>query len=300
MREATVKYLLILLTIVLFVVFGGSLAWLSQQTQLSTQEGFGFFLLLSYAAGLSMIVLPCTLPLVFVIMPLAAGKGYVKGFTMALLFGLGITITLTIYGIVLGWLGKTLGLSRGAAWVLPVIGVLAYVFGLSEMGSFRLRIPSLSMPQFVQRGGDYWKSLTMGLVLGNVGVACPNPLFYVLLAYMATLANPLSSASIAFVHGLGRATPLILMAILAILGVEAGRFIATKRIAIEKWTGFGLLVFGAFAIVAWLFDLRGFWIAQTPPLLGPWAAFLALSLVPALIMWWRIRQSREVYEQHPE
>ena len=128
------KFILIGVAIVLFIVFGSSLAWLSGQTELATQEGFTFFLILAYAAGLSMIVLPCTLPLVFVIMPLTAGKGHKRGFIMALLFGLGITITLTIYGVVLGYLGKTLGLSRGSALVLPIIGILAYVFGLSEMG----------------------------------------------------------------------------------------------------------------------------------------------------------------------
>ena len=52
-------------------------------------------LALAYAAGLSMIFLPCTLPLVFVIVPLSTGKGYKKGLFIALLFGLGITLTLT-------------------------------------------------------------------------------------------------------------------------------------------------------------------------------------------------------------
>lgn len=284
------RTLLIILSILLFIIFGGSLAWLSQQTALAT-GGFGFFLLLAYAAGMSMIILPCTLPLLFVIIPLASGKGYKKGFLMALLFSLGVTLTLTMYGFILGWFGQFFGLSRGISGAVPaptillIIGVLAYIFGLSEIGVLRLQIPSLGLPQCIQNRNDYLKSLFMGLVLGNAGVACPNPLFYVLLIYIAGLANPFSGAALGFVHGLGRATPILLLTVLAILGIQGGRFLVEKRVAIEKVTGYGLLVFGAFLLVSWIFNVPGWWIAATPPNLIHWLSFLVLSLLPLLILY---------------
>jgi cytochrome c-type biogenesis protein len=37
------------------------------------------WLIIAYLAGLSMIILPCTLPLVFIIIPLSMGKGGKKG-----------------------------------------------------------------------------------------------------------------------------------------------------------------------------------------------------------------------------
>lgn len=289
MTEQRGRLILVLLSISLVVLFGGSLAWLSQQTALTTGS-FGFFLFLAYAAGMSMIILPCTLPLLFVIIPLAAGKGYWKGFWMAALFGLGVTFTLTLYGLVFGWVGQFFGLSRSisgavlAPVVLLVIGALAYLFGLSELGLLTLHIPSLGLPRFIQRRGDYGKSLLMGLVLGNAGVACPNPLFYVLLVYIAGLANPFSGAALGFVHGLGRATPILLLTLLAILGVQGARFLIEKRFAIERVTGYALLVFGAFLLVSWLFRVPGWWIFATPPHLGQWATFLALSLAPLLAL----------------
>lgn len=295
MTEQRGKLPLVLLSIGLFVLFGGSLAWLSQQTTLATGS-FSFFLFLAYAAGMSMIILPCTLPLLFVIIPLAAGKGHGKGFWMAVLFGLGITFTLTLYGFVFGWAGQFFGLSRGisgavsAPAILLSIGALAYLFGLSELGLLTLRMPSLGLPQFIQRRGDYAKSLLMGLVLGNAGVACPNPLFYVLLVYIAGLANPFSGAALGFVHGLGRATPILLLTLLAILGVQGARFLVEKRVAIEKVTGYALLVFGAFLLVSWLFQVPGWWIFATPPRLGQWTTFLALSLAPLLAL--RLKRTR--------
>ena len=43
------------------------------------------------------VVLPCTLPLVFIIVPLAMSAGDAKkGLIMAVLFGAGLTITLSI------------------------------------------------------------------------------------------------------------------------------------------------------------------------------------------------------------
>ena len=291
------------MSIVLFVVFGGSLAWLAQQTNIEA-GGFGFFLFLAYAAGLSMIILPCTLPLVFVIIPFASGKGYKKGFLMALLFGLGITATLTVYGLVFGWAGQFFGLDRQisgaipAPIVLPIIAVLAYLFGLSEIGALKLRVPSFGLPQFIQRQNDYLRSLFMGLVLGNAGVACPNPLFYVLLIYITGLADPLSGAALGFAHGLGRATPVFLLTILAILGIQGARFLVEKRIAMEKVTGYALLVFGAFLLVGWIFDVRGWWINQAPPDLAQWAVFLALSAIPlAVAAWKRKAQSSDMPHQ---
>ncbi len=283
MIEEKQKISLVALSIALFVIIGLSLAWLSQQTALAEEPGFLFIAFLAFAAGLSMIVLPCTLPLAFVIIPLCAGKGYKKGFTMALLFGLGLTITITIYGIILASIGSYFGLSRGSLILFLIIGAFAYLFGLSELRLLNLKFPHARLPGFVQKGGDYWKSFGTGLILGNVGIACPNPLFYVLLVYIAALPDPFTGGFVALLHGLGRATPLILMAVLAILGIETTRFIVEKRIAIEKLTGYGLVIFGAFVLTAWLFKTPGLWIAQIPPNIWAWTTFILLSILPALI-----------------
>jgi len=103
----------------------------------------------AYVVGLSMIVLPCTLPLAFVIVPLAMGKTPKKGFLMSLFFGLGLAITLSLYGLFVAIIGKSIGLdqaigSAGAvSRILFIIGGLAaFVFGLSELGLIRFKIPS--------------------------------------------------------------------------------------------------------------------------------------------------------------
>lgn len=270
----------------LFTIFVFGLLWLAGVREQAAAGGtFGFMALLAFAAGLSMIVLPCTLPLVFIIVPLAAGREYIKGFSMALLFGLGLTITITAYGIAMAYLGQIFGIAAATPWLLLLAGLAAYIFGLSELNLFSLRLPFLAtiMPAVIQKRGDYVKSFSLGLLLGNAGIGCPNPLFYVLLLYIAGTADIGSGAILGFIHGVGRALPIILLTILAMLGFQATRVLSEKRLAIEKVTAWLLILIGAFLIPAGLFNLRGWWIAATPINMQALILAAVLLVFPILI-----------------
>lgn len=213
----------------------------------------------SYAVGLSMIVLPCTLPLAFVIVPLAMGKKPKKGLLMALLFGLGLSITLSLYGLFIAIIGKTLGLDAavGQATVFSRIlfiigGLAAFIFGLSELKLIKFTVPSYSgaYPAFINHQKDYLKAFFLGLFLGNAGVGCPNPLFYVLLGYIATLGSLSQGWWLGFIHGVGRATPLVFLAILGMLGVNAVTVISRKEKIVKKVSGWALVALGAFIIIS--------------------------------------------------
>jgi len=207
-------------------------------------------LALAYTSGLSMIVLPCTLPAVFVIVPLSLGRGYRRGFLMALLFGLGLTVTITAYGVVVASLGKILYLDRVTLLMWLIAGVAAYLFGLSELGLIPWRVPSYGgpLPGHIEQRGDHWKAFGMGLLLGNAGIGCPNPAFYVLLTYIAGSGSMGTGLAYGLVHGIGRATPLLALSILAILGVNATGWLLEKRERVERLVGWGLIGFASFLI----------------------------------------------------
>lgn len=208
------------------------------------------WLIIAYVAGLSMIILPCTLPLVFIIVPLSMGQGYKKGLSMALLFGAGLTLTIAAYGIGVAALGETASLDQVTTIMFLIAGIAAFVFGLSQLKLIHLKMPAYSgTPKFIQNRGDYSKSFFMGLLLGNAGVGCPNPLFYWLLIYIAGAGSIEIGASLGLVHGVGRAIPLIFLSVLAILGVSVTKGLTTKREKIEKATGWMLIVIGAFLII---------------------------------------------------
>jgi len=319
------KKSMVVISFALFsLIFVGSIFSLTNEVIVENQDAtYLSWLVIAYVAGLSMIVLPCTLPLVFIIVPLSIGQGYKKGLSMALLFGAGLVITITAYGLGIASLGQTASLDQISTIMFLIAGIAAFVFGLSQLKLIKLRMPSYSgTPKFIQNRGDYSKSFFMGLLLGNAGVGCPNPLFYWLLIYIAGTGSLEIGASLGVVHGVGRAIPLILMSTLAILGINATKSLTTRRSSIEKATGVMLIVIGAFLIINGLpeghewyeetFVHKGFnEIIELTPLPAEfemdehehegdgevsqgYIPILLVSLIAIPIIWYLVQRKREV------
>ena len=182
------KFLIVVIFVLFSLIFVGGMFAISSDTAINAGQKLSYpsWLIISYVAGLSMIILPCTLPLVFIIIPLSMGKGGKKGLSMAVLFGAGLVITIMFYGLGIGVLGQTADLDQISVYMFLIAGLAAFLFGLSQLKILALRLPAYSgTPKFIQNRGDYSKSFFMGLLLGNAGVGCPNPMFYWLLIFLA-------------------------------------------------------------------------------------------------------------------
>ena len=254
-ETTSIKKISVITAFALFsLVFVGIVFALTSDLNVSAtnQESISYigWLTIAYVAGLSMIVLPCTLPLVFIIVPITLNQNRRKGLLMAMLFGIGLVTTITAYGIGVSEFGKVASLDQISFTMFLIAGIAAFVFGLSQLKLLNLKMPSYSgTPKIIQKRGDYTKSFFMGLLLGNAGVGCPNPLFYWLLIHIAGIGSLEVGASLGLVHGVGRDIPVILMAVLAILGINATKSLTGKRETIEKLTGWMLIVIGAFLII---------------------------------------------------
>src|SRR3989338_3913636 len=245
--------------VILAAIFGYGLNWV-----FNVIPDQAPFLLFSYAVGLTMIFLPCTLPLAFVIVPLSMGKAPRKGIGMALAFSLGVIITLSIYGMLIGVLGNVLGIAR-VEMAKNILYALAGLFGitiaLGELGLINFKMPMYSGggPGFIQKQGDYLKAMLLGLFLGNIGVGCPNPLFNaVILPQIIVEASAWRGFLIMFIHALGRITPLLLLAFLAILGVNATGFLVKHKEKVGKATAWAMVFVGGFLFVIGAFGHDGY------------------------------------------
>ncbi len=246
-KKTLVYACLILFSIIFLGIVFGLTSKINTET---TDQSYSAWLVISYLAGLSMIILPCTMPFAFIVVPMVMNKGYKKGFATSLLFGAGMTVTLTLYGTVLGYLGKATGLDQIYNILMLVAGIISYVYGLHRLKLINIHMPSYSgIPKFVQKGGDYSKPYFMGMLVGNAGVGCTNPLFYMMLFYIMGTGSPEIGASLGFVHGIGRAIPLILVAILAMLGFNPLAGLAAKRDKLESISGILLVIIGSFFII---------------------------------------------------
>jgi len=182
---------------------------------------------------------------------------------MAVLFSVGLIITLSLYGVAVAFLGKSIGLMRVSQILYVLAGIFAFVFGLAELKLIRFHMPAYSkMPQFIQNRPDYFKALLLGLFLGNAGIGCPNPATYIILTHIAATGNVLYGVALQAVNGIGRALPLIALSILGILGVNATKTLLKKKKTITKATGWGLIIFGAVIIVWGVYG--HYWFLNTP------------------------------------
>ena len=258
-----------LIALVVLMIFGFFWAFLGQSDIAGlTSGGLGWYLF-SYAMGLTMIVLPCTLPLAFVIVPMVLKKGAGKGFGLALSFGLGVAITLSLYGLVAAIIGKTAiaglqtPLETVKNWVYFIAGIFAYLFALSEVGLLKFHMPTYkgAAPAFIQKQGDYLKALLLGLFLGNIGVGCPHPATPLILTEIASSGDLFYGWSLFLVHALGRVIPLLILALLAILGVSALSWLVAKKDKLERATGWAMVFVAGFILTLGLFT-HAWWTAS--------------------------------------
>lgn len=252
-----------LLGLIFIFIFG--LLWLFFLAP-ARPEGLGWFFF-AFATGLSMIVLPCTLPLAFVIVPMSMGKGFAKGITTALSFGAGIALTLSFYGVAAAALGGiaiselNTPLETVKNYVYAIAGIVVYLFALGEIGLLKFRMPSYtgSAPAFIQKQGNFIKPFLLGMFLGNIGVGCPHPATPLLLIEIASSGDVLYGWLLFLIHAIGRVIPLLILAILAIMGVNGLNWLVAKKDKIEKGTGWAMVFVAGFIFTLGFFT-HDWWV----------------------------------------
>ncbi len=234
------------LAIILFVfIVVGILTYLTNFSNHTI--GFSF----SYLAGLSMLFLPSTLPLVFFIAPITMNEAPKKGITMALFFGAGMLITSTVYEAALIYAGGAMDVLMATVIAVIVGGGWVYVLGLSEIGLVKMNIPGLS--HTAQKHADYLKVFLMGFSLASVTFWFQNPIFYFLHMGIKDTVGAFTGGSIAIAYDLGKATALIFITTLGIIIINATSGIKKVIIkpdigSVTKVTDWGLLFVGAFLL----------------------------------------------------
>jgi len=173
-----------------------------------------------------------------------------RGVALALLFGAGLTVTLTVWGVAIGSLGGFFGLREIARYLSLLGGAVAYVLGLRTLAL--LRFPLLSgsaqLPRALHGRSEYLGAFALGLLLGNMGLCCPDPVFLSMIPFLAARDRIMDSAVLAAAYGLGRATPLVAVVMLASAGVDSLQLVTRHKQAFDRALGWGLVAIGTLMV----------------------------------------------------
>jgi len=181
------------------------------------------FMLTAFGFGLAALFTPCCFPMIPITVsfflnqsaPDSAGRKS-SGWVQALVFCLGIIVLFTGLGFLVTAVAGPFGVVQlgSSPWVNGFIAIVFFVFGLSLLGAFELRLPSglLTRLDRASRGGGYAGALLMGLTFSLTSCACVGPIVGPLLiaSVQSKGAQPVLGM-LAFATGL--AAPFFLLAL---------------------------------------------------------------------------------------
>ena len=182
-------------------------------------------------------------------MPLCERRQRARAITLALLFGLGLTVTFAVWGVAIAGIGGFLGLREVARYLSILGGAVAYVLGLGTLGLLGIHLPcgSVQLPAVLQGKSEYAGALALGMLFGNMGLCCPDPVFLSMIPFIAA-GQVTDGGMMAAAYGLGRATPLVALVVLASTGVDSFQIAVRHRRALDRVVGWSLVAVGTFML----------------------------------------------------
>ena len=161
-----------------------------------------------FIAGILLSFTPCVFPMVPITLSIIGARGEtnpMKGFSLSLVYVLGMALTYAVLGLVAASTGAIFGsIMQSTAFVLVVISIFV-VLALGMFGMFELQVPS-SMAvklQGVGGGGGYVGIFLMGIMAGLIASPCVGPVLVGLLVYIAQTGNALLGFTLLFTLALG-------------------------------------------------------------------------------------------------
>ncbi|MFQ5599437.1 MAG: protein-disulfide reductase DsbD family protein, partial [Candidatus Krumholzibacteriia bacterium] len=209
-------------------------------------RGLFWLLLLAFGAGLATSLTPCVYPMIPITIGIIGARSAgsrTKGFSLSLMYVLGIAVTYSTLGTTAAITGRLFGSVLQSTWVVGFVALVFVVMAMSMFGAFELQVPAGFAGRLNRtQGSGYPGSFLLGLIAGIVASPCVGPVLVGLLAWVGQTGNALIgfSAFFAFALGLG--------VLFVVLGTFTGLIASMPKsgswmIAVK--TLFGLLMLGA-------------------------------------------------------
>jgi len=184
-------------------------------------KGLLQLVLLSVAAGIFALLMPCTYPLIPITISFfskQAEQRHGNVVPLALAYGGGIAAIFTLIGLVIGAgfaAADSVANLANVAWLNLLFALLFLIFGLSLLGLFEIRLPSAfdNLAAKASGTGGYLSVFAMGLTLVVTSFTCTAPFVGSLLVFAAK-GGQLNAAVICMaVFGLTMAIPFVILSL---------------------------------------------------------------------------------------
>lgn len=303
----SLKTIVVLFLAISVVSIGIILAWVHILSPFAgsdiIQSGW---LVFAFVSGLTMIVLPCSLPMALVVVSYSRGSSRWIGMSTALAFGLGVSTILVIYGIFAALAGSAaLSLANMQTgdiknWIYFIGGCFGYIIALSEIGvlKFTKRPFAVAISQYIQKTDIHKKAFFLGLFLGNIVIGFPYPAAPLLFLESASSGDVIYGGLLFFTHALGRIIPIIFLSLLAILGARHLDWFFVRKEKIASMNGWAMLLFSAFILTLGLFGYTWSATLSTQGIFYQylvWGSWLLPFLLLVPVWWFYLNERQRVF-----
>ncbi|MBJ7538114.1 protein-disulfide reductase DsbD [Marinomonas sp. C1424] len=231
-----------------------------QSSQTSGEEGQLVKLLLNgdrvwvlltfFLLGLGLTFTPCVLPMIPILAGIIAGQsGNItakKGFFLSLSYVLGMSVSYSAAGVLVGVFGAQLNLQ--ALFQTPVVliafSLIFVLLSLSMFGFYELQLP-MSLRDRLDRlsqksiGGPYIGVGIMGAISALIVSPCVSAPLAGALIYISTTGDAVLGGSVLFVMSLGMGVPLLLV------GLGGGKYLPKAGMwMMQVKAAFGVVLLG--------------------------------------------------------
>ncbi|MEI7903953.1 MAG: cytochrome c biogenesis protein CcdA [Candidatus Firestonebacteria bacterium] len=224
---------------------------LVESLRAALEQGSWIVYFLSLAGGIMVSFEPCIytmLPITVTFIATQSGGSKFKGFTLSLVYVLGLALIYTVLGAVASLTGSYFGSISTKPLPNIIMGGVCILLSLSMFDVY-----SLQMPAWVNNlankkiGSGFVTIFFLGLISGLVVGPCTGAVLGTLLIYVGKSGNVLFGTTLLFVFSLGMGLLLIAA------GTFAGILMALPRAGawmekIRKVMGFILLIIGGYFI----------------------------------------------------
>ncbi|MDJ0908511.1 MAG: protein-disulfide reductase DsbD [Woeseiaceae bacterium] len=208
---------------------------------------------LFFVAGLGLAFTPCVLPMIPILSGIIAGAGdnvtSTRGFMLAFIYVLGMSLVYTLIGVIAGFAGEGMGAVLQQPVILSLFAILFVLLALAMFGVYDLQMPSSVQSKIATISGNQESGTTvgafiMGALSAIVVTACVAPAIVAAVAVIADAGatSGLTKAEAAFRGGValfsmswGMGAPLLLV------GVAGGRLLPKAgpwMVAVKSSFGF--------------------------------------------------------------